>query len=1097
MFFLKNDAWRKANVRVAHPYGMAATHDGRLITCASTGASGHAFFQWNGEDFVAASASFPSPASGYFEEVRESPDGALWAVGLGCLVRWDRAGGKWAEFSGPQNPRFVDARGRVWFVKAGSAVCMKQGSLDPVPFPYSQAHIDPRGNVWGFSADAIGAWIGGQEQHLNAADVGLRRLERLDFDKQGQAWVFGTLYGGGMAASVWAGDQWRIRKLPVSADADVVYSSADPANGVWCLVGKDSVRRFELFHLTDGLVRSEPVEPVLPQVYGGSVLVDSASDVWLWGSSGLFQLDRTTRTWSSVKASLGRYVWAGWETNRDLWFASNNLTGGTNGLVRRRGSEWKAFPTDFTNSWTPQPREGLVFLGGVGRFYILSDQIGNEPLAVDFPGEERVSGIVKDPDGNTWVGLSQTLLRYRPNQHGPETEASAPVQEVRQGTSLGIRFRGVERFLPESTLKNFRFSWRLDSGAWNGFQVEDRTEVQTGALSPGRHVVEVTAQDEALRRDDSPARLEFLVTAIPLQERWWFGPAVASLFLAMTGLAATAAVARRKLAGYVSNLKEKVFERTAELTKANILLEGRGMELVAELSERKSAEEALRVSEQRYRDLVENANDIIYTHDLAGNFTSLNRRGEQITGYSREEALRLNLSQIVSAEQLAIARKMTETKILGGPEVTSTYALEILAKGGRRVMLEVSSRLLYDQGKPVAVEGIGRDITDRKMLEEELRQAQKIEAIGRLAGGVAHDFNNILTAILGHSELLLATPTLERSVREDIEEIKKAGDRAASLTQQLLAFSRKQILEPKVLDLNGVVIGMEKLLLRLIGENVRLGTHIAPQLGKIKADRGQLEQVILNLAINARDAMPSGGFLTIGTANVDLDASTATGHTSATPGRYVMLAVSDTGYGMDVETKARIFEPFFTTKEMGKGTGLGLSTVYGIVKQSDGYIWVYSERDHGTTFKIYLPRVDAVAEQEPLEVKADLPKSGNETILVVEDEASVRNLVTTVLNRQGYVILEAPEGRQALEVMQGHDGPIHLLLTDTVMPEMGGSELAAQFATLRPDTKVLFMSGYTDDAVIRHGVLSEGTSFLQKPFTPDVLVRKVRQVLEG
>jgi len=365
-----------------------------------------------------------------------------------------------------------------------------------------------------------------------------------------------------------------------------------------------------------------------------------------------------------------------------------------------------------------------------------------------------------------------------------------------------------------------------------------------------------------------------------LQERWWFGPAVVGLFLVMAALAVTAAIARRKLAGYASHLKEKVFERTAEMTKANILLEARGKELLAELSERKSAEEALRVSEQRYRDLVENANDIIYTHDLAGNFTSLNRRGEQLTGYSRDEALRLNVSAIASPEQLAIARKMTEAKILGGPEVISTYALEILAKDGRRVMLEVSSRLLYDQGKPVGVEGIGRDITDRKMLEEELRQAQKIEAIGRLAGGVAHDFNNLLTAILGHSELLLATPTLERSVREDIEEIKKAGDRAASLTQQLLAFSRKQILEPKVLDLNAVVIGMEKLLLRLIGENVRLGTHTSALLGRVKADQSQLEQVILNLAINARDAMPKGGFLTWPSVTTDTAWTRKQEHTS-------------------------------------------------------------------------------------------------------------------------------------------------------------------------------------------------------------------------
>jgi signal transduction histidine kinase/CheY-like chemotaxis protein len=442
---------------------------------------------------------------------------------------------------------------------------------------------------------------------------------------------------------------------------------------------------------------------------------------------------------------------------------------------------------------------------------------------------------------------------------------------------------------------------------------------------------------------------------------------------------------------------------------------------------------------------------------------------------------------------------MTEAKLQEGLGGASTYELEIIAKDGRKVMLEVSSRILFVQGKPVGVEGIGRDISDRKVLEEELRHSQKMEAVGRLAGGIAHDFNNLLTAVLGHSELLLATPSLDTTIREDLKEIRKAGERAASLTRQLLAFSRKQILELRILDLNAVIAGMQTLLSRLIGEHIHLSIVNAPDLGRVRADQGQLEQVILNLAINARDAMPEGGQLTIGTANVDLDEAYAIGHPTAKPGRYVMIAVSDTGDGMDAATRARIFEPFFTTKEQGKGTGLGLSMVYGIIRQSDGYIWVYSEPGYGSSFKIYLPWVGqgSVGETDAPKDIATVPFPCDERVLVVEDEPAVRNLVRTVLKKQGYSVVQASDGPEALRLAGEYEGPIHLLLTDTVMPLMNGLELARRLSAIRPETRVLVMSGYTEDRAVRHGALSADTSFLQKPFTPDALAKKVREVLDA
>jgi signal transduction histidine kinase len=380
--------------------------------------------------------------------------------------------------------------------------------------------------------------------------------------------------------------------------------------------------------------------------------------------------------------------------------------------------------------------------------------------------------------------------------------------------------------------------------------------------------------------------------------------------------------------------------------------------------------------------------------------------------------------------------------------------------------------------------------------EEQLRQSQKMDAIGQLAGGVAHDFNNLLTVINGYSALALRRIGKDDELRKPIHEISIAGTRAAGLTRQLLAFSRRQMLQAKVLDLNSVVREMDTMLQRLIGEDMDLVTLLQPSLGQIKADPGQLEQVMLNLIVNARDAMPKGGKITIETGHAYLDEAYAREHVAVQPGHYVVLTVSDTGIGMDAETQKRIFDPFFTTKEVGKGTGLGLATVYGIVKQSEGNIWVYSELGRGTTFKVYLPRVDEVADGEELAVDSRSVPGGSETILLVEDEDLVRRLAVKILEEFGYTVITAANGEEGLRLCKEFDGPIDLLISDVVMPQMSGRQLAEHVSVLRPETKVLFMSGYTDDAIVRHGILEENMAFIQKPFLPDALARKARELLD-
>ena len=515
--------------------------------------------------------------------------------------------------------------------------------------------------------------------------------------------------------------------------------------------------------------------------------------------------------------------------------------------------------------------------------------------------------------------------------------------------------------------------------------------------------------------------------------------------------------------------------------------------------ERRKAEEELRKSQKLKGSIIQSALDCIIVMDHQGLVIEFNPAAESTFGYAREAVLGKPLANLIIPPSLREQHRQGLARYLAtGEDPVLGKRIEITAMraDGTEFPVELSITPMGFEGQPIFTAFL-RDLSERKQLEQQFRQAQKMESVGQLAGGIAHDFNNMLTVIMGYSALLLQKLRTDDPLRSLIEKIKVAGERASLLTKQLLAFSRKQVLQPRVLDLNAVLTNIDQLLQRLIGEDIGLITVPAPGLGRVKVDPSQIEQVIVNLTVNARNAMPQGGKLTIETANVELGNAYAREHVSVTPGPYVMLAVSDTGCGMNAETQARIFEPFFTTKEPGKGTGLGLSTVYGIVKQSDGNIWVYSEPGRGSTFKIYLPRIEeAVETVEPGAVPTRTFR-GSETILLVEDEDSVRRLARSILQANGYTVLEAHHGKEAILLSGRHEGPIHLMITDIVMPEMSGRELAERLKPSRPDMKVLFMSGYTDKAIVHHGELDPGTEFLQKPFTPDALLRKVREGLDA
>ena len=512
--------------------------------------------------------------------------------------------------------------------------------------------------------------------------------------------------------------------------------------------------------------------------------------------------------------------------------------------------------------------------------------------------------------------------------------------------------------------------------------------------------------------------------------------------------------------------------------------------VLRDISGRKRMELELRGSEERYRLLFERNLAGVYRSTIEGRMLECNRAFAQMMGYASPGEVLAQPAAAFHADAHAredfLNRLRKEGSLLN-------FENQGRRKDGSLIWVIENVSLIRSDDDSDVLLGTVFDMTERRKLEEQLLQSQKMEAVGRLAGGIAHDFNNLLTAVSGYTELLIGQLDDGDPRRESAEEIRQASRRAAVLTQQLLAFSRRQVLEPKVLDLNAVITNMEKMLRRVIGEDVELTTSLSPGLWRVKADPAQIEQAILNLVVNARDAMPRGGHLTLETGNVELDAQFSSG----SPGPHVMLAVSDTGVGMDMDQQARLFEPFYTTKERGKGTGLGLSTTYGVVKQSGGSIWVYSERGQGTTFKIYLPPsdepLDAPVQQAPLAT----PLNGTETALLVEDEPEVRRLVEKILGMWGYSVLSAGSPAEAIALSQKRDGVIEILVTDVIMPGMNGRDLARVLSTARPSLRVLYISGYTDAVIAQQGILEPGTAFLSKPFTPDALARKIREVLDA
>ena len=613
-----------------------------------------------------------------------------------------------------------------------------------------------------------------------------------------------------------------------------------------------------------------------------------------------------------------------------------------------------------------------------------------------------------------------------------------------------------------------------------GFEpIGERVDTETDYLAHLTPDLEVILSDYSMPQLSAPRALSLL------QEKGYDIP-----FIMLTGTVSEEVAVESIKQGAADYLLKDRLGRLGEAVK-RVLEEKKARE------ERRKMEMQLRLSEENYRLLVSNIPDVTWVSERNGKRVFVSPNATRVLGYTVEElCFEDACSRFDSIHPDDVEKIRTEYE--GLFETGETYDVQYRqrTKKGDWIWLHERAITTYEKDGIRYAYGVTSDINERKLLESQLHQSQKMEAVGRLAGGVAHDFNNLLTVILGYSDIILSSLSAGDSLVKHAEQVKQAGERAAALTQQLLAFSRQQVLQPRILNLNSIVSGIEKMLRRLIGEDIELETISDMDLGRVKADHGQVEQILLNLAVNARDAMPNGGKLVIQTGNLILGENDIAGNIDAPPGSYVKLSVRDTGCGIDKETLLHIFEPFFTTKALGKGTGLGLSTVYGIVKQSGGYIVVSSELGKGTTFEVLLPRMTTAEEPDrPVAVRSNAPV-GNETILLVEDDHMVRALAHHALQLSGYKVLSADKGGAALLCCLGHQGPIDLMITDVVMPEMSGPELAARLSPDRPEMKVLYMSGYADDTKIQHGLSNQDIEFLPKPFTPDDLAWKVRQVLD-
>lgn len=1012
----------------------------------------------------------------------------------------------------------------------------------------TQVMLDREGNIWlGSEAGASKLVPGPFKAYALREGLPNSFARALAEDGDGRLWV-GTRYG----AAVQEGDQFR----EILAGEDLrdgrIYSVA-PAPDGGMLLGT-----FEgLVHWKDGEFRTYLQKDGLPSSFVPSLLSGPAGRVWVGTENGLARwqdgrpvafpddhplaglfvvslaYDLDGRLWIGLRSG-GVRIWDGRKlerldagnglTDQAVWSMDVDSAGrmwiGTNGdgAFRVDGSEIRRFTTsqglvnDFVwqvlsdsrgSTWLYTNRGLDRYRGGEFRHYGIADGL------VDLEGS--AAAALEDSAGELWFGSSAGLLKYdpageRPNRARPpvvietatvDGDSLASGGRVESGAGLLRISYAALSFRDEESV---RYRYRLVDDEESRSRWSDPVSenvVTFAGLWPGDYTFEVVGINNDGVASQTPATFSF--TVLPaFWQTWWFWLLGAGL---LAGVGAAVPVIRtRHLKTERARLEQRVAEHTRDLEEANTRLR-------EEIQERERIQEALKASESRLREIVENSTNVFYSHTPDHELTYISPQVEELLGVPPEEAL-IRWTELATDNPENEAGYEATMRAIETGRRQAPYELELHHTDGGRVWVRVTETPVVRDGETVAIVGSLTDVTEtrraeeeRKRLEERLHQSQKLEAVGRLAGGVAHDFNNILTSILGHADLVSADLGPDHPMNPELQEVAKACNRAASLVEQLLAFGRKQVVKPTEVDLDAAVDDAIKMLKRVLGEDVRLVTDLCADPTCVVMDRGQLDQILVNLAVNARDAMPQGGTLSITTGTETLDAPpVGREDIEFVPGEYAFLRVTDTGTGMDPDTVEHAFEPFFTTKETGKGTGLGLATVYGIVKQNDGYVWVDSEVGAGTTFEVYLPAQPGGA-PEPDTRTSEARENGGEpkncTVLVVEDEEAVRKLVARVLEKEGYRVFQASDGPEAVEMARERTGPIDLLVTDMIMPGMTGRAVAEAITARHEAARVLYISGYTDDILGKRGIVTPEVELLEKPFDPTDLLDRIQRIMDG